>query len=168
MANRRHFDERLLIEWGRSQRLASPLSLIMLDVDCFKAYNDHYGHQAGDDALRLVAQCLREHARRPSDMVARYGGEEFACLLPDTPLEDAQRLAQQMLASIRAAAVPHRYCGTGPVLTASFGVAGRAGPALPDAEAATLLGLADAQLYEAKHQGRARVCAASLDGSAGG
>lgn len=166
VANRRHFDERLVIEWGRAQRLGTPLSLIMLDVDCFKAFNDHYGHQAGDDALRGVARCLREHVRRPSDMVARYGGEEFVCLLPDTPLADAQGLAQRMLEAIQALGIVHRYCTAEGVLTASFGVAGREGPAVPNAEPALLLGQADALLYEAKRRGRAQVCAALVGDAA--
>ncbi|TSE34587.1 Response regulator PleD [Tepidimonas fonticaldi] len=164
VANRRQFDERLAIEWSRAQRHGSALSLILVDVDHFKAYNDHYGHPAGDDALRRVAGCLREHVRRSTDLVARYGGEEFACLLPDTGLDDAQRLAVQLLEAVRAMAIPHRHGTPGGVLTASFGVATRAGPAQPGWQPALLLGLADAQLYEAKHQGRARVCAAALDG----
>ena len=162
VANRRQFDERLNIEWARAQRHASALSLILVDVDHFKAYNDHYGHQAGDDALRRVAACLREQVRRGTDLVARYGGEEFACLLPDTGLEDAQRLAVQLLEAVRAMAIPHRHGGSGGVLTVSLGVATRAGPARPGWQPALLLGLADAQLYEAKHRGRARMCAAAL------
>ncbi|TSE30674.1 diguanylate cyclase domain-containing protein [Tepidimonas charontis] len=167
VANRRHFDERLALEWGRAQRLGTPLSLILADVDHFKAYNDHYGHQAGDAVLRHVAQTLRAHVRRPADMVARYGGEEFACLLPDTPLADAQALAERMQQAVRDLAIPHRDSRTAPVVTASFGVAAREGPALRGAHPALLLGLADAQLYEAKHQGRARVCAARLEGATG-
>ena len=163
VANRRHFDERLALEWGRAQRLAAPLSLMLADVDHFKAYNDHYGHQAGDEVLRRVAQTLREQLRRPTDMVARYGGEEFACLLPDTPLADARTLAERMGQAVRELAIPHRHSRAAPVVTVSFGVAAREGPALRGAHPALLLGLADAQLYEAKHQGRARVCAARLE-----
>ena len=162
VANRRQFDERLAVEWARAQRHGSALSLILVDVDHFKAYNDHYGHQAGDDALRRVAGCLREHVRRSTDLVARYGGEEFACLLPDTELDNARRLAQQLLEAVRALAIPHRHGAPGGVLTASLGVATRAGAAQPGWQPALLLGLADAQLYEAKRLGRARVCAAQL------
>ncbi|TSE24905.1 Response regulator PleD [Tepidimonas sediminis] len=169
VANRRQFDERLSIEWARAQRHGSALSLILVDVDHFKSYNDHYGHQAGDDALRRVAACLREHVRRGTDLVARYGGEEFACLLPDTTAEDARALAQQLLEAVRLLAIPHHHGGIGGVLTASFGVATRAGASRPGWQPAALLGLADAQLYEAKRLGRARVCAAVLgeDAAAG-
>ncbi|MDW8337088.1 MAG: diguanylate cyclase [Tepidimonas sp.] len=162
VANRRQFDERLAIEWARAQRHGSALSLVLIDVDHFKAYNDHYGHQAGDDALRRVAVCLREHVRRGTDLVARYGGEEFACLLPDAALPQARALAGQLLQAVRALAIPHRHGGVGGVLTVSLGVATRQGAAQPGWRPALLLGLADAQLYEAKHQGRARVCAAAL------
>ncbi|MCX7815634.1 MAG: diguanylate cyclase [Tepidimonas ignava] len=162
VANRRQFDQRLAIEWARAQRHGTALSLILVDVDHFKAYNDHYGHQAGDDALRRVAACLREHVRRSTDVVARYGGEEFACLLPDTDADDARALAEALLAEVRAMGIPHRQGGDGGVLTASMGVATRRGPAHPGWQPALLLGLADAQLYEAKRLGRARVCAAVL------
>ena len=112
--------------------------------------------------LKFQSDLLREHVRRSTDLVARYGGEEFACLLPDTGLDDAQRLAVQLLEAVRAMAIPHRHGTPGGVLTASFGVATRAGPAQPGWQPALLLGLADAQLYEAKHRGRARMCAAAL------
>jgi len=162
VANRRQFDERLAVEWARAQRHGTPLSLILADVDHFKAYNDHVGHQAGDEALRRVAACLRESARRGTDLVARYGGEEFVCLLPDTDATDAARLAGQLLDAVRLMAIPHRLGAEGGVLTISLGVATRRGPAQPGWQAATLLGLADAQLYDAKRAGRARVCAAVL------
>ncbi|TSE29006.1 Response regulator PleD [Tepidimonas thermarum] len=166
VANRRQFDERLATEWARAQRLGSALSLILVDVDHFKAYNDHYGHQAGDEALRRVAAALREQARRGTDLVARYGGEEFACLLPDTDLADARHLAEHMLEAVRLLAIPHRTGGASGVLSASFGVATRAGPAQPGWQPAALLGAADAQLYEAKRRGRAQVCAAALGDTA--
>jgi diguanylate cyclase (GGDEF)-like protein len=162
VANRRQFDERLAVEWARAQRHGTPLSLILADVDHFKAYNDHYGHQAGDEALRRVAACLRESVHRGTDLVARYGGEEFVCLLPDTDAADAVRLAEQQLEAVRLMAIPHRLGAEGGVLTISLGVATRRGPAQPGWQSAALLGLADAQLYEAKRAGRARVCAAVL------
>ena len=87
--NRRYFDQQLAVEVARSSRAKSPLALIMLDVDFFKRFNDHYGHQAGDDCLREIAATLKESLRRPADLVARYGGEEFVCILPDTVFADA-------------------------------------------------------------------------------
>ena len=105
---------------------------------------------------------LRESVRRGTDLVARYGGEEFVCLLPDTDADDAVRLAGQLLDAVRLMAIPHRLGTEGGVLTISLGVATRRGPAQPGWQAAALLGLADAQLYEAKRAGRARVCAAVL------
>lgn len=163
VANRRQFDERLAIEWARAQRLGACLSLMMIDVDHFKAYNDHYGHQAGDGALRRVAACLREQVRRSTDLVARYGGEEFACLLPDTGAEDASRLANRIREAVHELAILHRFGAPGGRLTVSVGVATRVGAALPGWHPALLVGLADAQLYEAKRQGRDRVCTALLD-----
>jgi diguanylate cyclase (GGDEF)-like protein len=162
VANRRQFDERLAIEWARAQRHGTPLSLILADVVVVGLEVVHVGHQAGDEALRRVAACLREAVRRGTDLVARYGGEEFVCLLPDTDADDAVRLAGQLLDAVRLMAIPHRFGAGGGVLTISLGVATRRGPAQPGWQAAALLGLADAQLYEAKRAGRARVCAAVL------
>lgn len=154
--NRRYFDQQISIEWGRSKRNNSPLSLILLDVDFFKLYNDHYGHQAGDDTLRMIAVTLKNALRRPADLVARYGGEEFACVLPETSFEDAMHLAAELERQIRAKAIPHATSPIHKDVTVSLGVATREGNT--DGDTPMLIGLADNQLYRAKHTGRARVC----------
>ncbi|MGQ9724805.1 MAG: diguanylate cyclase [Tepidimonas sp.] len=163
VANRRQFDERLALEWARAQRHSAALSLLLVDVDFFKAYNDRYGHQAGDDALRRVAACLSEQMRRATDLVARYGGEEFACLLPDTDGHAALALAQRIVEAVPLMAIAHLGNPVAPVLSVSVGAATRCGAAQPGWSSAALLGLADAQLYQAKHLGRARACAAVLE-----
>ncbi len=121
--NRRYFDERLAEEWGRAQRTGRPLGLILIDVDYFKQFNDVNGHQRGDDALRQVAQALKETILRPGDVVCRYGGEEFACLLPDTDLDGALQVAQRMKLAVRALAIGHPASAVAEVLTISVGVA---------------------------------------------
>ena len=161
VSNRRHFDDRLAAEWGRSRRSATPLSLILLDVDFFKRFNDHHGHQAGDDCLRQIAKVLNAELKRPTDLVARYGGEEFVCLLPNTFLEDAMDMAENLLQAVKTQGIAHLYSDVAPVVTVSLGVATR-GPELVNVQAAKLLALADAQLYRAKRTGRARVCGAML------
>jgi len=150
--NRRYFDQQLNIEMARAVRAQSPLSLIMLDVDFFKRFNDHYGHQAGDDCLRQVAQTLKESLRRPADLVARYGGEEFACILPETGFEDAMAMANELEVTIRKKAIAHANSDAASVVTISLGVAGLIAGTSGDAN--SLLALADAQLYLAKHSGR--------------
>lgn len=163
--NRRYFDQQLGVEWARSSRNNSPLSVIMLDVDHFKLYNDHYGHLAGDDCLRLVAQSLKTCLKRPADLVARYGGEEFACILPDTRFEDGMVIAQAMEQRIRDQAIPHARSSVAGVVTASLGLATRT--AGSTGSALDLVGLADAQLYRAKQSGRGCVCSATLDAPTG-
>jgi len=163
VSNRRQFDERLPIEWGRSQRNGTPLCLILLDVDSFKAFNDHYGHQAGDDCLRQIASVLKGELRRPTDFVGRYGGEEFVCILPDIGLEVGLVMAQRMLDAVCRLAIPHHFSDAAQVVTISLGVASRESGA-PDGKASELLALADAKLYQAKHAGRARACGGSLSG----
>jgi diguanylate cyclase (GGDEF)-like protein len=158
--NRRYFDQQLAIEIARSARKQSPLALIMVDVDFFKRFNDRYGHQAGDDCLRQIALSLKESLRRPADLVARYGGEEFACILPDTAFEDAMGIARELQQNVHNKAIAHDGSDVAPVVTISLGVAGHAGPAV--ASATALLTLADAQLYRAKHAGRAQVCGHQL------
>jgi diguanylate cyclase (GGDEF)-like protein len=158
--NRRYFDQQLGIEWARSTRSSFPLSAIMIDVDYFKLFNDRYGHQTGDDCLRQIAVALKVCLKRPGDLVARYGGEEFACILPDTPFDDAMCLANDLERKVRALAIPHESSSVAKVITVSVGVATRTVDSADDA--AALVGLADSQLYNAKQSGRGRVCGAQL------
>ncbi|MEZ7912272.1 MAG: diguanylate cyclase [Propionivibrio sp.] len=156
LANRRHFDLALVEEWARAQRSGQPLALLMVDVDFFKPYNDHYGHQAGDDCLRRVAHFLRGAARRAGDLVARYGGEEFAVVAADTDLAAALSLAEAMRATVAAAAIPHAVTPVaGGTATVSIGVAVTV-PKFGETPERLLL-RADAALYLAKSQGRNRV-----------
>jgi diguanylate cyclase (GGDEF)-like protein len=155
--NRRRFDEKFDHEWRRCQRSNQPLSLIMLDVDHFKAFNDYFGHGAGDICLVTVAATLSGNLSRPGDMVARYGGEEFAVILPETDLDGACRMADRLreaLALQRMPQAPGAGCG---IVTLSAGVASRV-PA-EQADMTELLEAADRKLYDAKTQGRNRVCA---------
>lgn len=158
IANRRRFDEALSREWARAQRSGESLSLCLLDVDYFKAYNDHYGHQAGDECLRLVAQVIGGHARRAGDLVARYGGEEFAFISSGIGANHAMEIAEAVRAALQAQARPHLHSPLG-VLTASVGVAVQI-PGVDDTPD-SLFRLADQALYEAKRRGRNRVEAAS-------
>jgi len=159
--NRRHFDEQLASEWGRAVRNGTELSVVLLDVDFFKRYNDRYGHQAGDDCLRRLAACLKDSLKRPADIVARYGGEEFVCLLPDTPMAGALALAERLRDNVAALAIEHADSAAAPVVTVSLGVCCK--PVDAVGTAARLLRGADAQLYQAKAQGRARACGALLE-----
>lgn len=157
VANRRKLEARLEAAWSQACRDNGPLSLIMIDVDYFKKYNDHYGHQSGDQCLRRLAMALAATLNRPYDLLARYGGEEFACLLPDTDLAGAERVAQKMLAAVAELRIEHLASDVGPQVSLSLGVATvRASARLTPQE---LLRCADEQLYLAKAGGRARVCA---------
>jgi diguanylate cyclase (GGDEF)-like protein len=149
VANRRFFDETLAIEWRRAVRNGSALSLLLLDIDHFKRFNDTAGHQAGDDCLRHVAQALREMLQRATDLVARYGGEEFAILLPETDEAHARALAET---------IRERIAGSG-LVTVSIGVIAMV-PAR-DLAPEHLVKRADDALYEAKRLGRNRVVCAS-------
>lgn len=159
--NRRLFDQQLAIEWARSSRNGSPLSVILLDVDFFKRYNDHYGHQAGDDCLKQIAQTLKTALKRPADLVARYGGEEFVCILPETGFDDAMTLAGELERRVREKGIAHEQSEAAQVVTISLGVTARAGNRSGDASG--LLAVADAQLYKAKQAGRGRVCGDALN-----
>jgi diguanylate cyclase (GGDEF)-like protein len=159
--NRRYFDQQLAMEMARAVRNQSPLSLIMLDVDFFKRYNDRYGHLAGDDCLRQIALTLKEGLRRPADLVARYGGEEFGCILPETEFDDAMAIANELEIRVRGKNILHEDAGAAKVVTISLGVAGRGSRTPADANA--LLAEADAQLYKAKNSGRGRVCGELLN-----
>ncbi len=159
--NRRYFDELITAEWGRAVRGGTALSVVMLDVDFFKRFNDRYGHQAGDDCLRRVAATLKAGLRRPGDMVARYGGEEFACLLPDTPLQGALEFAQQLGQQVFALQIEHADSAVSPMVTVSLGVCSKAQDAV--GSPAALVREADAQLYIAKSRGRHQACGSALE-----
>jgi diguanylate cyclase (GGDEF)-like protein len=153
IANRRHFDEALTWACRRTARTDEPLGLAMIDVDHFKEYNDHYGHGAGDDALRKVARALAGAARRPYDLAARYGGEEFVLLMPS--VSDFEDVLEQVRQDVAALAIAHSMSTTANVLTISCGgiIAGAAHAKGPE----TLLRLADSALYQSKRAGRNRV-----------
>jgi len=160
VCNRRYFDEHLKSEWDRASRLGTPLSVALVDVDFFKRYNDHYGHQAGDECLRRVAAVMKASLRRPTDMVARYGGEEFALLMPDTDAAGALHLASQIRHALSEAHIDHADSSVGPLLTISVGVCTWVPGVVSNA--AALLKAADAQLYAAKSLGRDQACSALL------
>ena len=160
VSNRRCFDERLAMEWARARREGSTVSLMMIDVDHFKHYNDRHGHQAGDECLRRLATSLRQAIRRPGDLLARYGGEEFACLLPSTPLEGAMQLAGAMCRGVESLALPHQELPERPVATVSIGAVSSSDPVVGGESA--FVRAADEQLYAAKAQGRNRVCGVEL------
>ena len=155
IANRRRFDEALDREWRRAQRLCAPISLIMMDIDRFKEFNDNYGHVAGDSCLRRLARVFAESMKRPADLVARYGGEEFACILPDTSGEGAEWLASSLRQRVSGLAIPHAFSPAADHVTISAGAA-TIFPA-PDQDAQELILHADQALYAAKADGRNRI-----------
>jgi diguanylate cyclase (GGDEF)-like protein len=152
--NRRRFDQTLDIEWKRAQRSQLPLGLIMLDVDFFKAYNDHHGHGAGDICLKQVASLLTASASRSTDLAARYGGEEFVMLIPETELDGVQKIADRLCQRIESQQIPHTVSSVSSWITVSIGYAVLIPQ--PDQPPATLLDVADKMLYQAKHSGRNR------------
>lgn len=155
IANRRSFDNALNREWKQARRSQIPLSLVMVDVDFFKIYNDYYGHQQGDDCLKAIAQALAEVIKRPKDMVARYGGEEFVLLLPETELQDAIQIAEECRERILALRMEFELSEISDIVTISLGVCAT----IPqrDDTPALLLKAADRALYNAKKMGRNRV-----------
>jgi len=172
VANRRCLDETLGREWLRhvrsitaGQRSSDPaehngLALLLIDIDAFKAYNDRYGHSAGDECLRQVAGAIRRATLRLNDLTARYGGEEFAVLLPDTAIEGAEQVARRIMANIQALDIAHDDSPVAPRITVSLGIAHVGNET--QIEAAALLKLADQALYQAKNQGRNRIMVHAL------
>lgn len=172
VANRRRFDEVLDAEWRRGRRAGDPISLLMVDVDHFKLYNDRYGHPTGDACLRRVAEALRDVSLRPADLVARYGGEEFALVLPGTPRSGAEQVSRCCLESVESLGIPHEASPSATCISVSIGVAcyddasarwiGRSGvPRFADdltkrCTPSDLIQAADKALYVAKHAGRGR------------
>ncbi|CAI8760336.1 PAS domain S-box-containing protein/diguanylate cyclase (GGDEF)-like protein [Pseudomonas sp. IT-P291] len=154
IANRRMFDTVLEREWNHAQRTGLPLSVIVLDIDYFKQYNDHYGHIKGDECLRRVAQTLALAANRPRDLIARIGGEEFVWLLPETDAESARLVAHKCLHLIRQQQIPHEFSGVSNLLSVSLGV-GTTGVSV-HATALEFVEQIDLLLYKAKHNGRMR------------
>lgn len=160
--NRRYFDAALQTEWNRASRNGEKMSLMMMDLDCFKALNDHYGHPAGDACLRDVASCLSEHRRRSYDVLARYGGEEFVCLLPGADEQSAKEIAETLRCAVEGLALLNEHSRVSNVLTISIGVV-----SIWDYASATLetfIQQADEALYEAKRMGSNCVHAVSTSG----
>jgi diguanylate cyclase (GGDEF)-like protein/hemerythrin-like metal-binding protein len=155
LANRRRFDEVLAQEHARHARSGADLSLIMLDIDHFKAFNDGYGHVSGDDCLRRIARVIAGSVVRPADFAARYGGEEFACILPETGTSGAVAIAEKIRLGIMGLVIPHNFSPTADCVTVSIGVATITCSA--DEPASDLVVLADKMLYKAKAAGRNRV-----------
>ncbi len=157
LANRRRFDEEFSEQWRHCRRAHLPLSVLMIDVDHFKAYNDNHGHLAGDASLQAVAQAMRACcAARPLDLLARYGGEEFVALLPDTTAEGAWQVAQKLREAVLDLHIPHGFSSAAAQVTVSVGLA----CTIPDEQTlpTALLKAADEALYRAKAQGRNQVC----------
>ena len=155
IANRRSFDETLKREWKRAVRGDKPISLIMLDIDSFKLYNDYYGHQGGDDCLKKVAKGLTAAIHRGADFLARYGGEEFSAILPDTDLNGAVKVAEEMRQAVKSLQIEHANSKVDKFISISIGVA--AVVPQQDSEADIIVAAADQALYKAKEEGRDRV-----------
>ncbi len=171
IANRRQLDDVLEREWLLARRTGEPIAVLMIDVDHFKLYNDHYGHPLGDVCLQQVARALLGIGLRPADLVARYGGEEFVMLLPGTPRAGAEHMAQCVLQAVAVLGIAHAASPTTPHVTVSVGIAWESGGAdradlrgdglgaankPPKRSASDLIAAADIALYRAKHAGRAR------------
>ncbi len=156
IANRRRYEENLGVTWNFACREGFTLAFIMIDIDEFKKYNDMYGHQAGDDCLRQVAQALNDITRRKIDLLARYGGEEFCCLLPNTDMDGARHMAEMFREAVLALRIPHENSTVGPVVSISQGfsaiqASGLLNPCL-------LVKAADEALFNAKLAGRNCIC----------
>lgn len=161
IANRRRYDEALVAEWRNCRRNGQPLSVLMIDIDHFKQFNDYYGHLEGDLCLKTIAATIKQVFVRPHDLVARFGGEEFVCLLPACNKPAAIAKADELQLKIANLAIRHLTSSVAPVVTLSIGVA----TALPNSnrEAEDIVKTADSALYQAKIAGRNRVCAAPND-----
>jgi diguanylate cyclase (GGDEF)-like protein/PAS domain S-box-containing protein len=157
LTNRRHFDERLEDEWARAKRDGTPLSLLLIDVDHFKKFNDQYGHQAGDGCLRSVARVLADQAQRPADLVARYGGEEFALLLPNTDAEGCKQVGQKVREALHEFGMLHALNPPSKRVTVSLGGATNLPAEGPAECTSSLVQAADRALYTAKDSGRDRL-----------
>jgi two-component system, cell cycle response regulator len=159
IANRRCFDEFLVREWKRLCRTQQPLSLLMLDVDYFKPYNDFYGHQGGDDCLIKIAQAIQQSVSRPADLAARYGGEEFGVILPNTPIAGAIEISEQVCQAVRDLKIPHEKSSTASYVTISLGI----NCIIPTTEnnITEFIEMTDKALYQAKKQGRNQFFVAS-------
>jgi len=163
LANRRYFDKALNMEFQRLKRSGAPLTLIMLDVDHFKKFNDSYGHLAGDDCLRRIGLTLKSHIRRAADILARYGGEEFVAILTDTDPDGAVILAEQIRKAVEALAIPHAASGVAPVVTVSLGVVTAYPVRLSSAD--QVVALADEAMYVSKKGGRNRTTVSTEEGA---
>lgn len=161
LSNRRHFDEVMAVEWSRALREKKPISFMMMDIDFFKKFNDGYGHQQGDTCIKLVASAVRDSVKRPTDLPARYGGEEFAVIMPLTPEEGGQKVAERIRETVDAMNIPHQFSGAADHVTVSVGVV-TIDPLEGDVPKnyKEFIELADKALYAAKHGGRNRVCKA--------
>lgn len=155
IANRRHFEQIYDMEWRRAARTGSELSVLFLDLDFFKYYNDTYGHQEGDDCLKQVAAAASRVLKRPGDLLARYGGEEFVVILPETSIAGAAEVAEAIRKAIERCNIPHSASPVAPHVTVSVGVAG--GRVTQEDKPSDFVARADKALYEAKHSGRNRV-----------
>lgn len=161
LANRRHFDEQLIRLWKSCARTNSSLSILMADIDQFKAYNDRYGHGAGDECLRQVSRVIEQSIRRPLDFTARYGGEEFVVILPDTPQEIAGLFAEKICKGVFDLQIPHDMSTVASFVTISIGYAGL--KADNQMSVVSLVDCADSALYKAKEQGRNRFLSCQKD-----
>lgn len=161
--NRRYFDEQFALEVARHRRQGAALGVALVDVDHFKLYNDHYGHQMGDECLRAVAQALAQCTRRPGELVARYGGEEFVVLLPNSCEDEVQRYGSWICEHVAGLQLPHAASLVAPHVTISAGLCSLA-PDTGDTQA-SLLEAADKALYEAKRAGRNRAMLGGVEGA---
>ncbi|MCP3921586.1 MAG: PleD family two-component system response regulator [Desulfobacterales bacterium] len=164
IANRRRFDTYLDEVWRQKIRQQTSLALILIDIDFFKNYNDTYGHQAGDDCLKQIAQAIHNRTKRAGDLVARYGGEEFVVVLPDTDMEEATQVAESIRLTIEELKIPHNKSSVSEYVTLSLGVSST----VPDRESLheDIISIVDQALYEAKDQGRNRFIMKIFESSA--